>query len=77
MAERPPIQATGRITQVLEEGRLFQVEMPNGYRAYGILERKGPRIPADADPLSCEVAVEYSPYDMGRCKIVGWKVLAS
>ncbi len=51
--------------------------MVNGYRAYAVLERKGPPIPENTDLLQCEAEVEYSPYDMSRCKIVGWNVPAS
>ncbi|MDF1738800.1 MAG: hypothetical protein P1U86_06555 [Verrucomicrobiales bacterium] len=75
MSERPPIQATGRITKVHTEGRLFEVTMPNGYTAYGILEKKGPPLPEGAAPLDCEVTVLYSAYDMSKCKILDWKVL--
>ena len=72
MAERPPILATGRITQVHEPDRLFEVTMKNGYRAYGILERKGPRPGGEVVEGTTEVKVEYSPFDMSRCKIVEW-----
>lgn len=76
MSERPRIQATGRITKIHTEGRLFEVTMANGYTAYGILELKGPRAPEGTDPLDCEVTVLYSAYDMSKCKILEWKVLA-
>ncbi|MEM6278804.1 MAG: hypothetical protein AAF733_04950 [Verrucomicrobiota bacterium] len=71
MAERPPIRAQGRITQTHEPERLFEVEMKNGYRAYAILERKGPRPPSN-DPAGCEVRVDFSPFDMSRCRVVEW-----
>ena len=70
MMERPPIRASGRITAIREEGRLYEVEMPNGYRAFAILERKGP--PPPGDVLGREVSVNFSPFDMSRCKVVGW-----
>ncbi len=77
MSERPRIQANGRITKIHTEGRLFEVTMPNGYTAYGILELKGPPTPEGVDPLDCEVTVLYSAYDMSKCKILEWKVLTS
>lgn len=77
MSERPPIQATGRITKVHSEGRLFEVTMENGYTAYAILELKGPPPPEEVDPLDCEVTVLYSAYDMSKCKIQEWRVPAS
>ena len=70
MNERPPIRAVGRITAVREEGRLYEVEMANGYRAYAIVEKKGPRPPGD--PLGHEVTVDFSPFDMSRCKVAAW-----
>ena len=71
MAERPPIRALGRITQTYDAGRLFEVEMANGYRAYAVLEKKGPPPPVD-DPSGLPVTVNFSPYDMSRCRIVSW-----
>ncbi len=71
MAERPPIRAQGRITQTHEASRLYEVEMDNGYRAYAILERKGPQPPSE-DPTGIEVQVDFSPYDMSRCRVVEW-----
>ncbi len=74
MPERPPIRALGRITQVHESGRLFEVEMENGYRAYAILERKGPR--PVGEESGCEVLVDFSPFDMSRCRVVSWQATA-
>lgn len=71
MAERPPIRAQGRITQTHEPQRLFEVEMKNGYRAYAILEKKGPAAPSE-DPVDYEVRVDFSPFDMSRCRVVEW-----
>lgn len=70
MPERPPIRAHGRITRIHEDDRLFEVEMENGYRAYAILEKKGPRPPAKI--LETTVLVDFSPFDMSRCRIVQW-----
>jgi len=74
VAERPPIQAVGRITRIHEADRLFEVEMANGYRAYAILERKAPRPPEGAGPVGRRVRVDFSPFDMSRCKIASWNV---
>lgn len=71
MPERPPIRARGRITQVHQPDRLFEVEMANGYRAYAIVERKGPR-PSQTEPVGSDVVVQFSPFDMSRCKVVEW-----
>ena len=71
MAERPPIRAQGHITKTHEPTRLFEVEMPNGYRAYAILERKGPTPPRE-DPVGIPVTVDLSPFVMSRCRVVEW-----
>lgn len=72
MAERPPIVATGRVVETLESGRLYRVEMPNGYRAYAIVERKGPPPSAGMDTLGRVVTLHFSPFDMSKCRIVNW-----
>ena len=72
MPERPPIRATGRITRVHEPDRLYEVEMENGYRAYAILEKKGPR--PHGEEIDTQVLVDFSPFDMSRCRIVSWDV---
>ncbi len=72
MAERPPIQAVGYIVETLESGRLYRVEMANGYRAYAVIERHGPRLPVGDAPNGREVALEFSPYDMSRCHLTAW-----
>lgn len=77
MAERPPIQATGRIVEVHEAGRLYRVEMANGHRAYAIIERKGPRLSPDENALGREVTLHFSPFDMSKCRLVAWQSPAS
>lgn len=72
MPERPPIEARGRVVEVLEADRLYRVEMGNGYRAYAVIERKGPLPPADLDPIDQPVLLEFSPFDMSRCHLVAW-----
>jgi len=72
MPERPPIAATGRIVEVREPGRLYRVEMPNGYRAYAIVERKGPHLPDGEDPLGRDVVLLFSPFDMAKCRLASW-----
>ena len=74
MSERLPIRARGRVTAVHKEDQLFEITMANGYRSYGVLERKGPRPPREVAPTDCDVVTEYSPFDMSRCKIVEWEV---
>lgn len=70
MPERPPIQAVGRIVEIVEDGRLYRVEMANGYRAYAVLAKEGPRPEGDATERT--VGLEYSPFDMSRCHLVSW-----
>ena len=70
MPERPPIQAVGRIVEIVEDGRLYRVEMANGYRAYAVLAKEGPRPEGDATERA--VGLEYSPFDMSRCHLVSW-----
>lgn len=74
MPERPPIQGNGTISLVYEPERLYQVEMPNGYLAYAVIQKAGPHTPEEyvADAIGAKVVVEFKPYDMSRCKIVGW-----
>ncbi len=77
MAERPPIEATGRIVQVHEVDRLYEVEMANGYRAYAVIERKGPRLPEGEDALGKEATLYFSPFDMSKCRLVKWSTSRS
>ncbi len=72
MPERPPIEAVGRVVEVREPGRLYRVEMANGYRAYAIVERKGPHLREGDDPLGREAVLHFSPFDMSKCRLVGW-----
>lgn len=71
MPERPPIQAVGRIVEIVEDGRLYRVEMANGYRAYAVIAKEGPR-PGEGGVIGRTVALEYSPFDMSRCHLVSW-----
>ena len=64
MAERPPIEAKGRIVKVHEANRLYEVEMENGHHAYAVLAKGGPFLPEGIDPSSCEAVVHFSPFDM-------------
>lgn len=71
MPERPPIQAVGRIVEIIEDGRLYRVEMANGYRAYAVIAKEGPR-PLEGGAIGRTVGLEYSPFDMSRCHLVSW-----
>ena len=77
MAERPPIQATGRIVEVLEADRLYRVEMDSGYRAYAVVGRKDPSLPSGEDAIGREVTLHFSAFDMSRCHLVAWQIPAS
>jgi len=74
MAERPSILATGRIVREHRPDHLYEVEMPNGYRAYAIRERNGPKASDNgiSSAVGATVKVDYSPFDMSRCKIAAW-----
>ncbi len=72
MPERPPIVAVGRIVEVHEPGRLYRVEMPNGYRAYAIVERKGPVLPEGEEAVGRRATLHFSPFDMSKCRLVDW-----
>lgn len=72
MAERPLIQATGRVVEVHEADRLYRVEMANGYRAYAVVGRKDPRLPSGEEAIGREVTLHFSPFDMSRCHLVAW-----
>ena len=72
MSERPPISGPGRIVTIREPGRLYEVEMPNGFRALAVVPR-GAEVPDDDDEcLGRHLAVAFSPYDMSRCRIISW-----
>lgn len=73
MSERPPIRSTGLITKIHEEGRLFEVTMENGYRAYAVLERKGPQPENPVVAGESRAILHFSPFDMSRCKIAEWE----
>lgn len=64
-----PIQATGKINDLLPD-RVFQVELPNGKLVVGHLPR---RLAALAAELSTGdlVALEMTPYDFEKARIVG------
>ncbi len=72
MPERPPIEARGRVVEVVEPDRLYRVEMENGYRAYAVIERKGPLPPTGLDPIAQPVLLHFSPFDMSRSHLVAW-----
>ena len=69
--ERPPIVGTGVIRRVREPGRLYDVEMPNGYVAVAVLPRGGPS--CSGNEAGARVKVAFSPYDMSRCKVQQWE----
>ena len=73
MPERPPIQAVGRVVEVIEADRLYRAEMANGHRVYAVLAKLGPRLPVEIDPIGYEVDLEFSPFDMSRCHLVEWR----
>ncbi len=72
MPERPPIEASGRVVEVREPGRLYRVEMANGYRAFAVVERKGPHLPEGEEALDREATLHFSPFDMSKCRLVAW-----
>ncbi|MCB1230959.1 MAG: hypothetical protein KDN19_11860 [Verrucomicrobiae bacterium] len=73
MTERPPLASRGRIVAVREVDRLYEIEMPNGYRALAVLPQEIDR-PPTADPVNLSAEVHFSPYDMSRCRIARWNV---
>ena len=72
MSERPAIPGTGTIVEEREPGRLYEIAMPNGYRALAVVQRGGPAPPPGDLPENCQVEVRFSPYDMSRSRIVRW-----
>ena len=72
MSERPLISGQGRIVTVRESSRLYEVEMHNGYRAMAVVPRDA-STPDEDEAIGQSVAVEFSPYDMSRCRIVSWQ----
>lgn len=73
MSERPAIPGRGRVVAACEPDRLYEVEMPNGFRSMAVIPREGPRLDAEeGDGVGREVELEFSPYDMSRCRVVTW-----
>lgn len=70
MPERPALKAQGTIRQIRESGRLYEIEMPNGYHALAVLPHNTPSPPAD--PIGQQVDATFSPYDLSSCKITRW-----
>ncbi|MCB1234169.1 MAG: hypothetical protein KDM91_03775 [Verrucomicrobiae bacterium] len=75
MPERPPIRGHGRVVAERIPGRLYEIEMPNGFRTLGIPPKEGfPDRPGDsAASVGDTVAMEFSAYDMssGRMTALG------
>ena len=68
MAKEEPIELTGSVTQVLP-GTMFRVALPNGHEVLAHISGKMRKnfiriLPGD------KVAVELSPYDLNRGRIV-------
>ncbi len=74
MTERPANPGRGRVVTECTPDRLYEVEMPNGYRAMAVIPREGPRLDAGEPAVGREVDLEFSPYDMSRCRVVNWPV---
>ncbi len=72
MSKRPPIFSRGRIVKVREPGRLYEIEMPNGYRALAVLPREIEETPVE-EIVGRAAEVTFSPYDMSRCRIAEWE----
>jgi hypothetical protein len=72
MPERPPITGTGVVRAERVVDRLYEVEMPNGFRVFGVVPKDGPVCPEDAEPVGASVSAAFSPYDLSRCRITGW-----
>ena len=68
VAKEEPIELTGSVTQVLP-GTMFRVALPNGHEVLAHISGKMRKnfiriLPGD------KVAVELSPYDLNRGRIV-------
>lgn len=74
MPERPPITGTGVVRAERVAGRLYEVEMQNGYRVFGVVPKDGPACPEHTDPVGVSVSAAFSPYDLSRCRITSWLV---
>lgn len=70
MPERPAILGTGTVIAERTPDRLYEVEMPNGHRALGVVPKLGPR--CSGDWRQRKVRLAFSPYDMSRCRIAEW-----
>ena len=70
MPERPPILGIGIVRAERIVDRLYEIEMPNGYRAMGVVPKAGPRCKGPG--IDRRVRVAFSPYDMSRCRIAEW-----
>lgn len=73
MPERPSIPGIGIVRAERIPDRLYEVEMPNGYRVMAVVPKDGPTCPKPVDPAGAAVSTAFSPYDMSRCRITGWR----
>lgn len=70
MPERPPILGIGIVAEEKIANRLYEIEMPNGHRAMGVIPKLGPF--SEGKWHNRKVRVAFSPYDMSRCRIAEW-----
>jgi translation initiation factor IF-1 len=70
MPERPSIIGIATVAAERIADRLYEVELPNGHRAMGVIPKLGPF--SGSDWQNRKVRVAFSPYDMSRCRIMAW-----
>ena len=71
MLREDPITVEGLIVEVLPQS-LFRVELPNGHRVLGHVPKRL-RAEATAWAGGDTVALEMTPYDLSKGRIVGKK----
>jgi len=71
--ERPRQTGIGIIREERTPDHIYEIEMPNGFRAVAVLPKEGPACPDDVEPVGAAVVASFSPFDMSRCRIVEWK----
>jgi len=68
MSGQDIIRLEGRVIELLQEGRLFRVELANGHRLLGHVSRRGQQAMTELKPGD-RVNLEMSPFDFSKGRI--------
>ena len=69
MSGQDIIRLEGRVIELLQEGRLFRVELANGHRLLGHVSRRGQQQATMELKPGDRVNLEMSPFDFSKGRI--------